>query len=125
MGTINEYNEAEVQGTMPDGMTLENKLSGKLFTNVDGCRHLMKQKQVIASGGAVLHALELNPTWSTADLDLFVSSRKLSKQGLLGWHEFLRSEGYSLLQRKETAYARGNVRLMLQYVDIVLMKIVV
>ncbi|KAJ5346224.1 hypothetical protein N7452_004228 [Penicillium brevicompactum] len=111
MGTISEYNESEMQGTMPNGMTPENRLFGKYFENVDGCRLLMKQKQAIASGGAVLHALELNPTWSTADLDLFVSSRKLSKQGLLEWHEFLRSEGYSLSKATETAYAGGKVRV--------------
>ncbi|KAJ5346961.1 uncharacterized protein N7506_000214 [Penicillium brevicompactum] len=124
MGTINEYNEAQVQGIMPDGMTPENRVFGKFFTNVDGCRHLMKQEQAIASGGAVLHALELNPTWKTADLDIFMSSRKLSKQGLLEWHQFLRSEGYLLSKRTETAYAGGRVRLTLQYQDIVLMKIV-
>ncbi|KAJ5971795.1 uncharacterized protein N7479_001713 [Penicillium vulpinum] len=110
MVNIGNVVEEEVQRTFLSGPRPEDQLFGKFFANVDKCRLLMKEKQVLASGSAVLHALQGSPSWVPSDLDLFVSSSSLGELGLLEWHEYLRSEGYSLVPATvKRSYSATNV----------------
>lgn len=77
----------------------EQQLFGEFFGSVDGWRTLMKEKQVIASGSAILRALRPCFTWVTSELDFFISRTSLGKEGLFELHEFLSSEGYSLANK--------------------------
>lgn len=97
----------------------EDRLFGKFFVDISRCRQLMKQKQVIASGSAVIYALLNEPTWSPSDLDLFVSRKSLGKHGLLDWHEFFCAEGYSLRRGvRQPSYFDGEVCLVLKIWEI-------
>lgn len=97
MQLIDERTITEVRLTSTGGVTPEERLFGKYFSNIDECRSLMKRSEAIASGSAVLHALQNDPTWDPSDLDMFVSYMRLPKQGLVEWHNFFSAEGYSLL----------------------------
>lgn len=102
----------QVRGTWNGDVSPEEFLFGKFFANVDGCRNLMKEKNVFASGSAVLHALQQSVTWEPSDLDLFVSKSDLGRLGMLEWHHFLRGEGYSFVNDASTSrYFRSEVSL--------------
>ncbi|KRZ64195.1 hypothetical protein T10_10080 [Trichinella papuae] len=58
----------------------------------------MKQRQLVASGSAVLNALVDEPSSVPGgSLDFFVPQRFLGEEGLFECHEFMRGEGYSLV----------------------------
>lgn len=112
MGLFFEHPAVESYVGPVENATAETKLFGTFFNDVEGCRHLMKEKQVIASGSAVLFALEQCSTWSPSDLDFFVSTRSLGNQGLFNCHQFLRSEGYSLSREtREGGYFGSQVSI--------------
>lgn len=101
---------ADVLRTCHPGNSNEQKLFGRFFSDVDGCREHMKQKQVLASGSAVLHALLDDPTWVPSDLDLFVLRTSLGERGLLEWREYFESEGYEVSRsRGGTLYPNVEV----------------
>lgn len=79
-----------------NGRSLDQKLFGKFFDNVDKCRGLMRENQMVASGSAVLWSLEKLNTWLPGDLDFFVKTTSLGSDGLFDVHDFLVSEGYVL-----------------------------
>lgn len=85
------HGSMDVQSACP-----KQRLFGNFFVDVDGCRKLMREKQVIASGGAVLHAMLNKPFWLSNHIDLYVSRPSFGGEGILQWHGFLVAEGYSL-----------------------------
>lgn len=97
--TIDEFAvvepRCEAQRASPSLDTPENRLFGNYFSNIDECRTLMEGTQVLASGSAVLHALQPN-TWRPPNLDLFASQFSLGDRGLLYWHTYFLKEGYFL-----------------------------
>lgn len=124
MDNISTHGNAQVRCTCENCVTAEQQLFGRFFKDVVGCRVLMKEKQVIASGSAVLHALMAKPTWEPSDLDLYVSRRSQTKNGLLEWHTFFRQEGYSVAKNSRSdVYGDGEVGGRHAYRELILIKI--
>lgn len=95
LGNPAECRINEVQSTRP-----EDELFGRLFADVDACRLLMKEKQVLASGSALLRVLRPGLSWIPSDIDLYASRTSLGKEGLAEWHEFLSAEGYVVVNKQ-------------------------
>lgn len=76
-------------------ITQPERVFGKFFANVDACRSLMKEKQVIASGSAILHALLKYPSWNPTEIEFFGSKNEVGISDNSQWHSFLINEGYS------------------------------
>ncbi|KAH1805987.1 hypothetical protein KXX35_009945, partial [Aspergillus fumigatus] len=85
-----------------DGVLPESVLFGRYFRDVDRCRSLMKSTGAVASGSAVLHALDSSvrvgssSPWAPNDLDVFIARRVLRRGALVDWHEYFVGEGYGL-----------------------------
>lgn len=90
------------------GVSVEQKMFGSFFVDVDCCRSLMRQMQVFASGSAVLRALLPSATWEPSGLDFIVSKKSLGKHGLLYWYDYLQSEGYFLQSETRDAVDLGD-----------------
>lgn len=103
---------AETPFSCPSGVSFEQKLFRSFFDDVAGCRQLMKEKQVFAFGGAVLHALIQRPGWEPGNLDLVVSRSSIDDRGFSLWHGYFREQGY-ILQREthDAGYVNGYVSL--------------
>ncbi|KAH1805913.1 hypothetical protein KXX35_010022, partial [Aspergillus fumigatus] len=87
-----------------DGVLPESVLFGRWFESVDQCRSLMKSTGAVASGSAVLHALESRARvgsavrWVPGDVDFYVSRRAVRRGALVQWHAYLVGEGYELCE---------------------------
>lgn len=80
---------------MEEVFATENVLFGGFFSDVSGCLEVMRRTSSLAFGSGVLHALECNPDWDCKQL-LFCLEYSNRGDGLVVWHEFLLSQGFSL-----------------------------
>lgn len=72
----------------------ENSLYGSFFTDVEGCRRMMFEKRMIASGDAVLQCFGEFDTWIPSVLEMYVFRDYVERAGLLDFHQFLFGERY-------------------------------
>jgi hypothetical protein len=81
---------------VPSQVTFEQELFGVYFADVAKCLSLMKGTKCIAGGGAVLRAFLRGAFWWQNELIFFVSREALMSDGQCEWHDYLKSQGYSL-----------------------------
>lgn len=82
-----------------DGEVAQAKLFGPFFSNVEECLSIMKWTDTVASGSAVLYALEDAPSWKPGDLDLYMRRARTTPETHVLWSDYLRSEGYTLIPK--------------------------
>lgn len=81
------------------GSTVSTVLFERFFDRVDDCLLLMKEKGVLACGGAVVSVLDEQSVWDSSELDLVAWRQVLKADGLADCHEFLAGQGYSYVQK--------------------------
>jgi hypothetical protein len=74
----------------------EETLFGQFFQNVSQCLHFMEMNSTIAAGGPVLAAVSRDLGWRSNEIWFFSEKRTLGTEGLMQWHEYFLSQGYSL-----------------------------
>lgn len=88
VGRVSEDNEGF------KSLAAEQRLFGRFFKDVRGCRLLMSETSAIALGSAVLHALLSYAEWEPSDIGIFVQDESMDGDELFKWTEFLVAEGY-------------------------------
>lgn len=76
----------------------DNAVFGKFFGCAKECRSLMQQWECIASGAAVLSALNPGGTPECSKLELYVMASVLGIDGYYVWSAFFRESGYLVTQ---------------------------
>jgi hypothetical protein len=77
-----------------DSSTVETVLFERFFAQVDSFLLLIKEKEILASGGAVIAALEEQSVWDSSELELVAWRQRIRADGIGDCHEFLVSQGY-------------------------------
>lgn len=80
--------------------TVQKRLFGRFFHEVDECRSLMEGHSAVAGGGAVLRALLPAPGREPDDFSLYVPGERLGGGKFMQWNEYFRSQGYELSYHK-------------------------